>query len=80
MADFDMPGIGRARMGLTELARSPARRGGCAAVKYELVKKLYTEIRAARSRGIPGRLSRILSEEASTSVFRLRLWLPFLPR
>lgn len=28
MADFDMPGIGRARMGLTELARSPARRGG----------------------------------------------------
>ena len=48
MADFDMPGIGRARMGLTELARSPARRGGCAAVKYELVKNLYTEIRAAR--------------------------------
>lgn len=51
MADFDMPGIGRARMGLTELARSPARRGGCAAVKYELVKKLYTEIRAARLAG-----------------------------
>ena len=51
MADFDMPGIGRARMGLTELARSPARRGGCAAVKYELVKNLYTEIRAARLAG-----------------------------
>lgn len=51
MADFDMPGIGRARMGLTELARSPARRGGCAAVKRALVKELYTEIRAARLAG-----------------------------
>ena len=51
MADFDMPGIGRARMGLTELARSPARRGGCAKVKYELVRELYTEIRAARLAG-----------------------------
>lgn len=51
MPDFDMPGIGKARMGLTELARSPARRGGCAAVKYELVKNLYTEIRAARLAG-----------------------------
>ena len=48
MADFDMPGIGRARMGLTELARSPARRGGCSAVKRALVQELYTEIRAAR--------------------------------
>ena len=54
MADFDMPGIGKARMGLTELARSPARRGGGAAVKDELVKKLYTEIRAARVAGDSG--------------------------
>lgn len=51
MPDFDMPGIGKARMGLTELARSPARRGGCSKVKYELVKGLYTEIRAARIAG-----------------------------
>lgn len=51
MADFDMPGMGRARMGLTDLARSPARRGGCAAVKRALVKELYTEIRAARLAG-----------------------------
>ncbi|OUO94719.1 hypothetical protein [Cloacibacillus sp. An23] len=51
MADFDMPGLGRARMGLTELARSPAKRGGCNAVKYELVKELYSEIRAARLAG-----------------------------
>ena len=80
MADFDMPGIGRARMGLTELARSPARRGGCATVKYELVRELYTEIRAARLAGIRGRLSRILSKGVSTSAFLLRLWLRFLPR
>lgn len=51
MPDFDMPGIGKARVGLTELARSPARRGGCSKVKYELVKELYTEIRAARIAG-----------------------------
>ena len=86
MADFDMPGIGRARMGLTELARSPARRGGCAKVKYELVRELYTEIRAARLAGHSWEVIKnsirgsVDVREASTFVFRLRLWLPFLPR
>lgn len=51
MADFDMPGIGRARMGLTELARSPSKRSGPNSVKYSVVKELYTEIRAARLAG-----------------------------
>ena len=56
MADFDMPGIGRARMGLTELARSPSSRShgeSVQRVKRELVKELYTEIRAARLAGHP---------------------------
>lgn len=51
MPDFDMPGIGKARMGLTELARSPAKRDGPCSVKRSVVKELYTEIRAARLAG-----------------------------
>lgn len=54
MSDFDMPGIGKARMGLTELARSPSSRShgeSVQRVKRELVKELYTEIRAARMTG-----------------------------
>ena len=54
MPDFDMPGMGRARMGLTELARSPSSRShgeSVQRVKRELVKELYTEIRAARMTG-----------------------------
>ena len=54
MADFDMPGIGRARMGLTELSKSPSYRSGAESfrkIKRELVDALYTEIRAARLAG-----------------------------
>lgn len=80
MPDFDMPGIGKARMGLTELARSPARRGGCSKVKYELVLELYTEIRAARLAGHSWEVTRIPYGGASTYVFRLSRWRRFSPR
>ena len=51
MADFDMPGIGKARIGADGAGEVSGRRGGCSKVKYELVRELYTEIRAARLAG-----------------------------
>ena len=76
MADFDMPGIGRARMGLTELARSPARRGGCSAVKRALVQELYTEIRAARLAGHPWKTI----QKAVVKEIRVSISAPTLPK
>ena len=59
MADFDMPGIGRARMGLTELSKSPSYRSGAESfrkIKRELVDALYKALPrsgAKRKRGRP---------------------------
>lgn len=51
MADLDIPGLGRARMALTELSQKPNTKGGASGVKQAIIKELYTEIRAARIAG-----------------------------
>ncbi len=51
MPEFDVPGLGRARMALTELARSPRASYGQKQMKTQLIESLYTEIRAARMAG-----------------------------
>lgn len=52
MAEFDLPGIGKARMRLTELSRNPIKRGCTSdSVKHDLVEALYAEIREARIAG-----------------------------
>ncbi|WP_281679795.1 hypothetical protein [Synergistes jonesii] len=51
MPEFDVPGLGKARMALTELARSPRASRGQEQMKTQLVESLYTEIRAARMAG-----------------------------
>lgn len=49
MPEFDIPGLGRARMKLTDLLKIPAKRSSSMKkVKDDLVEALYTEIRAAR--------------------------------
>lgn len=51
MADFDMPGIGKVRMALTQLAKEPAKNGDNGGIKRALIHELYSEIRAARMAG-----------------------------
>ncbi|KEJ91113.1 hypothetical protein [Synergistes jonesii] len=51
MPEFDVPGLGRARMALTELARNPRASYGQKQLKTQLIESLYTEIRAARMAG-----------------------------
>lgn len=58
MADFDMPGLGKARTALTSLAQNPARKGNDE-IKRALIKDLYTEIRAARIAGHTWRSIRV---------------------
>lgn len=51
MPEFDVTGLGRARMALTELARNPRASRGQEQLKTQLIESLYTEIRAARMAG-----------------------------
>ena len=51
MAEFDVPGLGRARMALTEMAKKPQTSRRDSRIKIMLVRSLYTEIRAARLAG-----------------------------
>lgn len=52
MPDFDIPGIGKARMKLTEMSRNPTGKSRVADdIKKRLIKELYVEIRAARMAG-----------------------------
>ncbi|MDO4561428.1 MAG: hypothetical protein Q4C86_10815 [bacterium] len=52
MDDFEIPGIGKARMKLTDLSRNPTGKSRVADdVKEKLIKELYVEIRAARMAG-----------------------------
>lgn len=52
MPDFDIPGLGRARMALTLLAKEPTARGDDE-IKRAIIHELYPEIRAARLAGHP---------------------------
>lgn len=52
MPDFDLPGLGKARMKLTEMSRNPTNSSVASdMLKENLIKELYTEIRAARIAG-----------------------------
>ena len=51
--EFDVPGLSRARMALTALAKTPKASHACNVMKKQLVKTLYAEIRAARIAGYP---------------------------
>jgi len=51
MPEFDIPGLGKARMALTELARNPHASRGQEQMKTQFIESLYTEIRAARMAG-----------------------------
>ena len=52
MPDFDIPGLGKARMALTQIAKEPTNGGGDE-IKYDLIHALYPEIRATRLAGHP---------------------------
>ncbi len=51
MADFDIPGLGYARQALVALAKTPRSTHGMTAIKKNITKEPYTEIRAARLAG-----------------------------
>lgn len=63
MADFDIPGIGQARMNLALLADTPV--VGQSEIKRELINELYVEIRAAR---IAGHSWRAVAEAINSAV------------
>lgn len=51
MPDFDIPGLGYARQALVALAKSPRSMHWMTEIKKNIIKELYTEIRAARLAG-----------------------------
>lgn len=63
MADFDIPGIGQARMNLALLADTPV--VGQSEIKRALIDELYVEIRAAR---IAGHSWRAVAEAINSAV------------
>ena len=65
MPEFDVPGLGKARMALTELARNPHASRRQEQMKTQLIESLYTEIRAARMAGYSWKKSWSLSRRAA---------------
>lgn len=68
MPEFDVPGLGKARMNLTALARNPRASLGASLIKEQLVESLYAEIRAARLAGYSWKRIRAAVLESGVSV------------